>query len=293
MKILLAGVTGFLGRALAAHWAQHGHEVLGLVRRESLQRFTGMRIAGVTPVEYTTIDDFDTILASSQPDVVVNTVCSYGRAGEPASEMLQVNVLFGLRLLEAATTVASTRAFINTATVLDMNTSAYSLSKWQFTQWGEFHGNQQPDGLRFIDVRLQHMYGPGDANSKFTTHVLHSCQNNIPELRLTAGEQLRDFVYIDDVVSAYDAILTNTRSFAAFEAIEVGSGEAPSIRQFVETAHRVTESTTHLQFGAIPYRNNEAMCCVADTTKLESLGWTRRFKLEDGIRMTITRESMQ
>ncbi len=70
------------------------------------------------------------------------------------------------------------------------------------------------------------MYGPGDDSSKFTTHVIESCRRNEPRLALTAGEQLRDFIHIDDVVRAYDRIVDRQGDFAASDAIEVGSGDA-------------------------------------------------------------------
>ena len=68
----------------------------------------------------------------------------------------------------------------------------------------------------FINMRLEHFYGPGDADSKFTAHVMNSCLRNVPELKLTLGEQRRDFFYIEDVVSAYLIILEKIEEFQDF-----------------------------------------------------------------------------
>lgn len=149
----------------------------------------------------------------------------------------------------------------------------------------------QSDGkLSFINVLLQHMYGPGDDASKFTTHVLHACHRNEAVLKLTAGEQARDFIYIDDVVSAYDALLRQCHQLDVVLDIEVGSGVAPTIREFAETAHRLTESSTELLFGALPYRANEAMHCLANIERMTQLGWHPAFDLDAGLKKTIELE---
>jgi nucleoside-diphosphate-sugar epimerase len=131
------------------------------------------------------------------------------------------------------------------------------------------------------------MYGPGDDRSKFTSHVLHTCHENQPVLALTRGEQLRDLIHVDDVVSAFDLVLKNASSLQSRETIEVGTGESPSIRSFVEMAHRLLKSTTRLDFGAIPYRPREPMLCVADIHRLLALGWAPRHDLASGIAQTI------
>ncbi len=144
--------------------------------------------------------------------------------------------------------------------------------------------------LSFVNVLLQHMYGPGDDTSKFSTHVLHSCHRNDPVLKLTAGEQARDFIYIEDVVSAYDTLLMQRHQLDTVQNIDVGTGVAPTIRQFVENVHRLTGSSTELIFGALPYRGNEAMHCLANVAPMAQLGWHPAFDLIAGLKKTIEME---
>ena len=183
--------------------------------------------------------------------------------------------------------------FINTGSALAPEVSPYALSKHQFAQWGRMLATQSGGQFRFVNVLLQHMYGPGDDASKFTTHVLHTCHRNDPVLKLTAGEQARDLIYIDDVVSAYDTLLTQSLQLDAVLDIEVGSGLAPTIRQFVETAHRLTASRTEMLFGALPYRANEAMHCLANVERMTQLGWAPAFDLHAGLKKTIELEFKQ
>ena len=220
----------------------------------------------------------------------MHTACAYGRLCETSLQLFDANLRLGLVILQALQHAAKPVSFINTGSALAPEVSPYALSKHQFAQWGRMLATQSGGKLSFVNVLLQHMYGPGDDLSKFTTHVLHACHRNDPVLKLTAGEQARDFIYIDDVVSAYDTLITQCNQLDAVLDIEVGSGIAPTIRQFVETAHRLTASRTELLFGALPYRTNEAMHCLANVARIKQLGWEPAYDLNAGLNKTIELE---
>lgn len=292
MKILLTGASGFLGSALALRFRRDGHQVRLLLRASSsLARLCGVlfevnRLEGDQQVAE--------LIRSFRPDAVVHTACAYGRHGESLLQLIDANVRLGIALLQPLLDLQETAPclLINTSTALPAATSAYALSKRQFAQWGRLQALAQPDRLRFINVELQHMYGPGDDASKFTTHVITACRRNEPELLLTAGEQQRDFIFLDDVVDAYAVLLRVSNELGAATDVPIGSGKAPPVREFVQEAHRLCRSTTQLRFGALPYRPAEAMHCCADLTMMHALGWSPRWSLEAGICSTIEREAI-
>lgn len=291
MKILLSGATGFLGSALSKFWVDSGHQVTALLRRESLTKQARLEAMGLSVLVFDGLQALPELVSTTAPEAIVHTACSYGRAGESVPDIFNANVAFGVSLLDSAATLNNGCHFINTGTVLDKSTNYYSLTKWQFSEWGESVVSTFNNNLKFTNVLLQHMYGPDDAESKFTTYVLHSCQMNIPQLKLTHGEQVRDFIYVDDVVSAYDALLNNVSSLNAVEHVQVGSGVALQLKDFVHAAHQITRSSTQLLFGAVPYRPNEAMHCLADVSRMNELGWTPKYSLEVGLRTTIDSEA--
>jgi nucleoside-diphosphate-sugar epimerase len=237
--------------------------------------------------------EVDAFVKSIHPEVVVHTACAYGRQGETSLQLFDANLRLGLVLLQSLQQAEQTVSFINTGSALAQQVSTYALSKNQFSQWGTMLASQSSGQLRFINVKLQHMYGPGDDATKFTTHVLHACQRNEPQLKLTAGEQTRDFIYIDDVLSAYDTLIMQRNQLDNISSIDVGSGVAPTVRQFVETAHRLTGSRTELLFGVLPYRTNEAMHCLANLASMKQLGWAPAFNLTAGLNKTIELEFQQ
>jgi nucleoside-diphosphate-sugar epimerase len=127
------------------------------------------------------------------------------------------------------------------------------------------------------------MYGPGDDSFKFTTFIFESLKNNLPQIELTPGEQKRDFIYIDDVVDAYVVLLEKQQQEAEFSEYEIGSGEAISIREFVETAKKIAKAKTELVFGVKEYREHEIMFSQANIKKLQGCGWAPHVPLDQGI----------
>ncbi len=284
-KVLLTGVTGYLGSHLAKALVEAGHSVVGLKRQTSSLHRLATLLPKLTLLDVDGADLPGLLGQQGKIDAVIHTAASYGRKGEGNSQIVEANLSFPLRLLDAAV-AAGIPVFINTDTALDKFLNAYSLSKTQFAEWGGYVARQQK--IRFINLRLEHFYGAGDDQTKFTAHVINSCLNNVPELRLTPGEQRRDFIYVDDVVAAYMVLLGKQESLNGWHLeFDVGSGEAVTIRQFAELVQRLTASRTHLNFGALPYRDGEVMLSQADVKPLQELGWRCTHTLEQGLKRVI------
>lgn len=284
-RVLITGVTGYLGSHLAMALLAKGYEVVALKRKTSRLH----RLESILPClafyDIGSLDFIPLFKEIGKIDVVIHMAACYGRHGEEVSQIFEANTQYPLKLLDAAM-AAGVEMFINSDTSLDSQLNAYALSKKQFVDWGRYFASKKK--IRFLNARLEHFYGPNDDDSKFSSHVIKSCLANIPELKLTLGEQKRDFIYIDDVVSAYMTILAKKASFTDwFMQFDVGSGQAVAIREFVETVHRITKSTTKLAFGAIPYREGEVMFAQADTIPLHELGWRNTHTLEQGLKLII------
>ena len=284
-RILLTGITGFLGSLLAKELLQEGYEIIALKRKSSsLTRIKSI----VQNVILYDIDELDFAMPFKEHgeiDAVIHTATCYGRNGESIGQIFEANTIFPMQLLEAASK-AGVGLFINTDTILDKYLNIYSLSKNQFLEWGRFFSMR--NRIHFSNLRLEHIYGPGDDDSKFTTLVIKSCIENVPTLDLTLGEQKRDFIYIDDAVSVYMLLVEKLGQFPErYVEFDVGSGSSIPIRDFVENVHRLTQSDTKLIFGALPYRDGEVMVSHANVEPLRKLGWTCQTTLEQGLMRVI------
>jgi CDP-paratose synthetase len=219
---------------------------------------------------------------------------NYGRGDDAASILAADNTLFPLRLLERAV-AAKVPVFVNTDTCFTVDYKylrPYTLSKKQFVQWGRVLCDGA--GTKFVNLVLQHPYGSGDRPTKFVPAMIRECLTSAGEIKLTPGEQEKDFVYVGDVAEAYRLVLEMVDALpAGCSEFEVGSGAAVSIRRFVEVIHRLTRSKATLNFGGLPYRDGEIMFSRADISRLNGLGWSPVTSLEEGLSRTIGAVAME
>jgi CDP-paratose synthetase len=112
---------------------------------------------------------------------------------------------------------------------------------------------------------------------------------------LTPGAQKRDFVFIDDVVSAFECVVRHVTGRGGdakgYESFEVGRGEPVAVRDFLLMMRDIAGNMkTKLDFGALPYRPHEIMSVSADISKVQALGWSPSVSLQEGLRRTIEEE---
>ena len=277
---LVTGATGFLGSHVVKKLLAEGQKVVILKRSFSNTKRLEAELCKVKSYDIDKLDDFADVFQEQHIDVVIHTATCYGRQGEAVEQIYDVNLNFPLKLLELALRF-NTDTFFNTDTILSKYLNWYALSKKQFSEIGQQFAHMGK--INFIDAKLEHMYGEDDANTKFVTFMLEALQNNQEELKLTAGEQRRDFIYVDDVVEAYWKILTSQSNDKKYQHYEVGTGKTISIKELVMLAKSITKSQTKLLFGAIPYRENEIMESKADTTKLHTMGWNPTVTIKQGL----------
>lgn len=285
-KILITGITGFLGSNLALALVEKGYSVIALKRKSSSLKRIESIINKIDLYDIEDVDFLSIFKKHDKIDAIIHTATAYGRNNETPYEIFEANTGFPLKILDAAS-VAGASKFINTDTILDKYLNLYSLSKNHLLEWGKFYSMRNK--IEFINMRLEHFYGPGDDDSKFTSYVISNCLSNSSQpLNLTLGEQRRDFIYIDDVVSAYLILLDRKmESDNWFSEYDVGSGQSVTIRKFVEMVHNLTKSKITLNFGAVPYRVGEVMNSEANISGLKKLGWKCRITLQQGLKLTI------
>jgi nucleoside-diphosphate-sugar epimerase len=283
--VLVTGATGFIGAHLLEGLLAAEHTVVALHRRWSTE---GLRCH--VRLSWTTVEDVAACFGQRRPDAVIHLATCYGN-GVSLAEMVASNVWMPLRLLELAA-AQGCPLFVNTDSFFakpEFNYShmrTYIQSKNDFMRWAVLATEATP-AIKIVNARLEHVYGPGDGAQKFIPHVLAKLLAN-DTLALTPGEQMRDFVHVDDVVSAYLTILKSGEVLPPGPIeIQVGTGTAHSVRTFVETARALCEATSRLDFGVHPYRNAEIMYSAADTAALAVLGWAPRHTLASGIRATL------
>jgi CDP-paratose synthetase len=285
-EILVTGATGFLGSNLIKALVTNGYNISILKRSfSSLARIQDV----LDQITAYNIDEvsLDDILGKVQPQVIIHCATDYGRKNSSRSDIIDTNLILPLKILELCQK-NQVPCFINTDTYLDKGTNYYSLSKKQFKDWLDTYSTE----LVCVNVILEHFFGPSDDKTKFVSNIIEQLLSNNPEINLTPGKQKRDFIFIDDVVSAFLYVIKNSlNKNPGLYQYEIGTNNEIEIKELVEMIRDITgNKITKLNFGALPYRPNELMKSKVDTAAIKALGWEPKYSLKEGIKKTINFE---
>lgn len=292
--ILITGATGFIGSKLVEELINADYEVGCLCRTKSnYERVKSF----YNKCKWYNLDeiDIDELFRKNKIEAVIHCATAYGKGNTHFADIYYSNCNMPLELLKAASK-HGTELFINTDSFftkpLDFGWKIgqktymdnYTKSKYIFREIAR--ENIESCTLAFINLRLEHVYGEGDNQSKFVGYLVNNLKKGTQMLELSDGLQKRDWVYVDDVVSAYRIIVDKRNQFQVgrFYTYEIGTGIETSLREFCEKAKVISGSETKLIFGAKEMQRDEIQNSVADNKSIKNLGWSPCVTIDEGIR---------
>lgn len=135
---------------------------------------------------------------------------------------------------------------------------------------------------RIIIARLFGQWGPREGSHRLVPQLVEASLLNKP-VPLTFGEQIRDFLYVSDTARILWQL--SLSDCPTGEIVNVARGEGVKLREFITEIADILKINDLLLFGDLPYRENEMMSLVADTTKLRQFvtfdQWT---SLQEGLK---------
>lgn len=282
-KILITGGTGFLGSNIVNRLSSQGFSVTVLIRKEScLKRLESNK----SNINFIFFSDLNSFFKNNKISGIIHLATNYGRKNESLNDIIDSNVIFPVNLFKMAID-NDVDFFINTDTSLPRDLNYYSLSKAQFKDWLK----NIPSSIKIINVIPEYFYGPNDDMTKFVTSMLDKLQNNIDFIDLSEGTQLRDFIYIDDIVNAYQCIVENVNNFKNYTDVPIGSATTISLKNLVLLIKKLSNNKkTVLNFGKIPIRKGEIMESKANISFMNKLGWNPVVSIEEGISIIIKQD---
>jgi len=303
-KILITGASGFLGAHITRAFLDSGWSVYAGVRKSSDTWRLNRLINYSERLNLTTIDLLDpgtqsAALAEIMPQVVIHCA-AYGvdYRQQDFDTAVNCNVTGTVLLVQAAAENRIER-FIHVGTCYEYGDQMLPITEDTCLRPQGLYGSTKAAGtilsiekaessdLPLVVIRPFGMYGPLEGEHKFVPQVVRACLSE-QIMNLTPGEQIRDYIYVADIVKAC-VLLAECDHFPSGEILNLGSGQPISMQSFGKTiAELIGQGGTCLQWGKLPYRKGEIMHIVADTQKTKQLlGWQATTSLSQGLQATI------
>jgi nucleoside-diphosphate-sugar epimerase len=280
--ILITGATGFLGSHIVNTLSQHRYKIIVLKRLKSdtFRIYKNLDKVKVYNLEEIELKD---IFIDNKIDTIIHCATEYGYKSY-YFDILKANVIFPLELIEIGIQ-HKLKNFINTDTFFAKSEHKYQYLN-QYTDSKRYFKSLLTNfssQLQIVNMRIEHVFGENDAENKFVSQILSSLIENKDSIPLTNGSQKRDFIYVKDVVEAYQTIINSIEMLSGFSEFEVGLGYSISVKEFVKKMALATNSSSHLNFGELLTRPGEIINSQAYNEPLKALGWQPKYTIDDAI----------
>ena len=135
-------------------------------------------------------------------------------------------------------------------------------------------------GIRHIWPRIISVYGKNDGEKTLVSTLIRTLQMG-EKTKLTAGEQMWDYLYSDDAAEALYLMAEKGKDGAVYV---LGSGKSRKLKEFMIDIRDAVDKDMSLGLGKIPYLPDQAMHLEADISNLtRDTGWKPKTLFKDGI----------
>ena len=298
MRILVTGGAGFIGSSIAKRLARDGNEVTA-ADSFHVSSFTNLIDF---PGEVLTLrdpEDTDSIFAAGPFDAlfhqssITGVIAPDGSVIADPHRMMRVNVEVFRRLLDHAVQTGARMIYASSCSIYGRNKSPMKESQppdplniYAFSKlcMERLAARYQPSlSHPIVGLRYSNVYGPGESHKGKLASMIHQLAQQMrggkrPRI-FTAGQQRRDFVYIDDVVSANLLALTTKDS----GVYNVGAGRSWSFNDLVTELNHALGTQLKPDYFENPYGFTQDLTETDLTLARSKLNYSPQFDLRSGI----------
>jgi CDP-glucose 4,6-dehydratase len=253
VNIAITGATGLLGSNLAKFYLKQGHQVYALLKDE----FSNVDLLGINKI-YGNVNnkaDVDYFVQKSMPDYFIHLAAqtqAYDSLRYPYNTFY-TNSVGTLNVLESLREYDECKAI-----VIASSDKAYGeLDGFEYLENHRLNGVYPYDASKsitdiisnsykktylmpIVTTRSCNIYGPGDNNpERLIPAIINSYINNETMIIRNSGTDVREYIHVNDVVSAYDHILKYTELNDDISSFNISSGDRFST---LEVFHMVEDA---------------------------------------------------
>lgn len=295
-NIAITGASGFIGSHLTNLFIENGANVFGLFREEVTNTIVSNKINKI----YGNVEnkkDVDYFIQKAKPDIFIHLAA---QTQAPFSvkypyNTFETNMLGTLNILEALRIYGGCEMII----VASSDKSYGEMITREYTEQHPLNGKYPYDASKSITdilsisyahtynlpitvVRHCNVYGIGDFNYlRIVPSIIKSLVNQTEVVIRNNGDDLREYIDIRDVLSAYTYILQNNER-SGFQAFNLGSGDRMTTREVFEVINKAVGNK--IQFKLEPGITQELRSQVISHALLtDKTGWKPKYKMSDSI----------
>lgn len=307
-RVLITGISGFVGSRLALSLIDKGAHVVGITRSKVKVPDSVYDSSTIYTCDICDYHTLRSIISYEEIDTIYHLAANAivrSSAKDPLSTY-EVNVMGTANLLEAARVVggidkivvaSSDKAYgdhedlpyFESHPLQPKNTYDTSKACMDMLARSYAHNYDMP----VIVTRCSNIYGPGDMNtSRLIPNTIKRALKGIPAMLYSDVNKMeREFIYIDDVVSAYE-VLTVGQSDALPDgtngvAFNIGGAGPSKIRDVVDILCKLCNLDKQPEVINRDPRFKEIQKQYIDAWRLGTMGWKPGVGLEEGLKRTV------
>ena len=303
--ILVCGATGFIGRNIIEHFANHAsYKVIGVYHKRppfTHEGISWLKADLTDPVQVSSVlEGVDILIQAAAVTSGVSTIFS-----QPEIHITD-NVVMNSYLFRLAFERRLEHVIFFSCTIM-LHSSDSPLTEQDFDANREMHPRYFGGGwnkvylekmceffyrigqTKFTAIRHSNVYGPYDKFDTQRAHVLGASITKVmsSEESITVwgtGEETRDFLYIDDLVSMVRNVLEKQRE--KFALYNCGSGAPTSIKELVKIIISISGKSLIVLYDISKPSILTNIFLSSNKAKVE-LGWTPKVSLTKGLEKTL------
>jgi len=301
LKVLVTGITGFLGSNLAHYFLSKGYEIHSLIRRDSnLWRVSDvMRDINFHMSDLLAAEQLRFTVKNIKPDVIIHTAgIIKGFSEIDQEDVMASNFETTLNLVNSCIDL-DYDSFINTGSAYEYGNKKGNISENEKTEPVDLYGITKMAATAYSSMMARKFDKPIITLRIFTPYGYYDLLHRlIPStiLKLLKGDQMnvmtpssrRDFIFVDDMCRAYEAVMKKSTKIEPGTVLNVGSGKCQTVREVVQIISNLMnkENTVEgIQEGDMG--NGIKELCSDNTEFMKKTGWKNEVDLSEGLTKTI------
>ncbi len=277
MRMVITGATGAIGTSLIKKAINENDEVLVITRKESKRNII-IPNNPLVKIVYSSLDQLKNLEIKETCDVFYHLAWD-GTVGSERNNLHKqcdnikysidaVNLAYKLGC-KAFVGVGSQAEYGRVQEPLSENTSAnpengYGIAKLCAGKMTEIQAKSL--GVRHVWVRVLSVYGPYDGSQSLVSSTINKATLG-ETILCTKGEQIWDYLYSDD---AAEALYLLGKCENARGTYVLGSGKSKLLSEYIRDIRDTVNPSVEINFGAVPYNENQVMYLKADINKLKN-----------------------